>query len=345
MQIALSDANSATDPSDAPDVSVIVVSYATREMTIDCLQSIYDNSETASFELLVVDNASPDGSAEAIGRRFPDVKVIALDENIGFARANNLAAARAKGTRLLLLNPDTVILDHAIDRIVEFATLHPDAQIYGGRTVFEDGSINATACFARPTLWASLARVVGLASLIRGHRWFEPEAVDARRRAPEQHVDVVTGCFLLIDRDLWVELGGFDEQFFMYGEEVDLCLRARACGANPLASTDIRIIHHGGASQTVREDKLVRLFCGKARIIGKHWTQPSRWFGIRMIDGWALTRAMALMIISAVQSHGAKERQRTWMSVWRRRSEWRQAARDGACQGSTLGRADLRAKP
>ena len=143
-----------TDPSDDVDVTIIIISYNTREMTVECIQSILKQTSSIRYEVIVVDNASMDGSVEAIRARFSDVKLIPSLENLGFARANNLAAMHARGRRLLLLNPDTIILDHAIDRLHEFALSNPKCRIWGGRTVFADGSLNPASCWRRMTLWS-----------------------------------------------------------------------------------------------------------------------------------------------------------------------------------------------
>ena len=120
---------------EAPVLSILVVSYNTRDMTLECLRSVIAQTRTP-FELIVLDNASSDGSAEAIAVEFPDITLLAETRNHGFARANNIAAEHAKGEYLLLLNPDTIVLDGALDKLLTFARRAPDARIWGGRTVF-----------------------------------------------------------------------------------------------------------------------------------------------------------------------------------------------------------------
>src|SRR4051794_22392879 len=120
------------------DLSIIVVTHNTREMTIECIRSILAETNVVRYELIVFDSGSVDGSAEAIRERFPTVKLIASSQDVGFGRANTIAAKGAQGRRLLLINPDTVVLDHAIDRLNEFGDLTPECRIWGGRTVFAD---------------------------------------------------------------------------------------------------------------------------------------------------------------------------------------------------------------
>src|SRR5882672_8693044 len=198
------------------DLSIIIVSYNTREMTLNCLQSITAETHDITFEVLVVDNNSSDNSAKAISARFPCVKLTALSNNIGFARANNLAAKNAHGRRILLLNPDTVILDRAIDRLVAFANQTPSFRIWGGRTVYSDGSLNRSSCWRKMTLWNLACFAFCLTYFGRRSEILNSEAYGGWGRDTTRHVDIVTGCFLLIDRKLWDQLKGFDPAFFMY---------------------------------------------------------------------------------------------------------------------------------
>jgi hypothetical protein len=306
----------------APAVSVIVVSYNTREMTLDCLRSVHAETRRHRFELIVIDNASTDGSAEAIAAEFPHLHLTASGENHGFAVANNLAAARARGEWLLLLNPDTVVRDGAIDTLLEFATQHAEAAIFGGRTLFADGSLNPTSCWARPTLWSSLACAVGLTSLFRGSRLFDPEAMGDWRRDSVRKVDIVTGCFFLLRKRVWDRLGGFDPQFFMYGEEADLCLRAAREGLVCLVCPQAEIIHFGGASETVRAGKMIRLFRARSQLYARHWNPVAAWLGTRMLDLWALVRLLAFTVGRIFRLTGS-ENLEIWREIWKNRQAWR----------------------
>ncbi|MFO0982799.1 MAG: glycosyltransferase family 2 protein [Planctomycetota bacterium] len=297
-------------------VSILVISYNTCELTRACLRSVLEQTRDLSFEVIVVDNASSDGSADMIATEFPAVLLVRATDNLGFARANNLAAARATGKYLLLLNPDTVVLDGAVQKLVRFAEEHPAAGIVGGRTLFADGSLNPSSCWARQTPWSLFCRGVGLTSLLRGHPWFDPESYGGWQRDSVREVDIVTGCLLLISRELWDRLGGFDARFFMYGEDADLCLRGKAIGCKPMITPAATIIHHGGASEPVRTDKLVRLLRAKAQLIKHHWRPAPARFGIGMLFLWALSRAIACRLL------GRRPGAETWGSVWRRRREW-----------------------
>lgn len=299
-----------------PKVSIIVVSYNTREMTLECLRSV--RSETSvPYEVIVVDNTSSDGSAEAIAEEFPDITLLAETENHGFALANNMAAPLCKGEYLLLLNPDTIVLDGAIDKVLAFAETHPEAGIWGGKTLYGDHSLNPTNAWGRMTLWSVTSQALGLTSLFRQSALFNPEGLPGWNRDTEASVDIVTGCFFLIKRAFWEDLGGFDSLFFMYGEEADLCLRARARGARPRITPTARIVHYAGASEKVRSDKMVRLLRGKMTLIRQHfpkWQQPVAKFIFRL---WPLSRTLGLHIL------GRAEGAQVWGEIWNRRAEWK----------------------
>ena len=306
---------------DSPNVSIIVVSYNTRDLTLACLRSVFAETRRHTFEFIVVDNASTDGSAEAIRREFPDIRVVASKENLGFAGGNNLAAAETRGEWLLLLNPDTVVLDGAIDTLLDFASRRGEAAIFGGRTLFSDGSLNPTSCWARATLWSSFTAAIGLTAAFRGSRLFDPEAMGDWHRDTARKVDIVTGCFFLLRKSDWECLGGFDERFHVYGEETDLCLRAAQLGLNCMICPDARIVHYGGASEKARAGKMVRLFRAKSQLYSKHWSGSAAWLGTRTLDLWALVRVIAFAGGELLGIADGESLQ-TWLEVWRNRQSW-----------------------
>jgi len=316
--------------STAPDVSIVVVSYNTKELTLSCIDSIQRTAGDVSYELLVVDNASQDGSAAAIAQRFPGLSLLELPENAGFARANNLAARRARGRWLLLLNPDTRMLAGSLRALLDFAAARPRDGIFGGRTLFDDGSLNPTSCWRRPTAWSQFCMGSGLSSLFRRHPWFDPESMGSWARDTEREVDIVSGCLFLIRRELWDSLGGFDAGFFMYGEDFDLCLRARRAGARCRICPQAVVVHFGGASERVRSQKMVSLFRTRARLYGKHASGPLSRFGVAMLDLWAFSRMSAFWILRRSGQERARHSHAAWREVWARRAEWHRERGEGA---------------
>jgi GT2 family glycosyltransferase len=317
--------DSSTDsstPDTAPEVSIVVVSYNTKELTLACLRSVTAET-TVPHEVIVIDNDSSDGSASAIAGEFPDATLIRESFNHGFAVANNIAIERARGHFVLLLNPDTVVLDAAIDRIVEFAHHRPSARIWGGRTVFADGSLNASNCWRRMTVWTLFCRMAGLDNRFLRSAIFNREAYGGWDRGTERAVDIVSGCFLLIERSVWDQLAGFDPTFVMYGEEVDLCLRARTLGANPRITPAATIVHHGGASERVRSDKYVRILTAKSTLIRRYMAGGRRLVALGLLRLWPLTRLIATRTVGlVVRSNGVRPQTEDWADVWSRRSEW-----------------------
>ncbi len=306
-----------------PTVTIIVVSFNTRELTCACLRSITADTRDTALEIIVVDNASHDGSAETIASDFPHVRLIALDENVGFGRANNIAAKQANGEFILLLNSDTFVRGRAIDRLISFARCCPHAGIWGGRTLFGDGRLNPSSCWARMTVWNQFCRASGLAVVFKGREVFNGETYGGWKRDTARDVDIVSGCFLLIKRQTWNALGGFDPAFFMYGEDADLCLRARATGFRPMITPDAEIVHHGGASDTVRADKLVKLLTAKTMLTRRHMS-PARGALARLfLSAWPLSRLLAHAMAGILLGGTHRERAAIWQQVWLRRSQWR----------------------
>jgi len=324
------------------DVSILIVSYNTRDMTLAALDSIAAETLGLTYEIIVVDNASTDGSAAAIAAHPAKPKLITLQENIGFGRANNLAAENARGYYILLLNPDTLILDNAIGKLVAFAQENRRAMIWGGRTVFADGTLNPSSCWRRMTPWNLFCRFSGLSSLFPASEFFNGEAYGAWQRDRVRHVDIVSGCFLLIPRSIWLALGGFDPLYFMYGEEADLCLRARRLGAHPLLTPEATIIHFGGASERARAAKMVKLIAAKMTLIKRHWNALLRPLGRLLLAAWPLTRALGFKLAARLTGKPhLTEAAGIWREVWLRRSEWW----NGYHRRPTIEEEDLAAVP
>jgi N-acetylglucosaminyl-diphospho-decaprenol L-rhamnosyltransferase len=305
------------------DLSILVVSYNTRAMTAAALDSVLSQTRLTRYEIIAVDNASADGSAAMLADHPAEPYVMALTENIGFARANTLAAKSARGRYLLLLNPDTVILDGAIDKLMTFAREKPDARIWGGRTLFGDGRPNPSSCWGQMTLWNLFCRATGLTGLFAGSELFNGEAYGGWTCDTVRNVDIVSGCFFLIEKELWDGLGGFDPLFFMYGEEADLCLRARAFSAKPAVTPEATIIHYGGASERARSDKMVRLLAAKASLISRHLSPLTAPLGRALHAAWPLSRAIALTLHAALTGCSTSAASaKVWREIWARRAEW-----------------------
>jgi GT2 family glycosyltransferase len=304
-----------------PTVSIMLVNWNTRELTLACLRSVYAQTLDVSFEVIVVDNGSHDGSAEAIAREFPNVVLMAESENHGFAKATNISVERAQGRYVLLLNTDTVVLDRAIDRLIAFAAANPAARIWGGRTVFEDGSLNPDSCWGRITPWSVFCMATGLAKLFKGSEMFNPECYGRWQRDHQRHVDIVQGSFLLIEREFWNDLGGFDLAFFMFGEEADLAARARAKGARPLINPHATIIHYGGRSTQQFAKRIIYVIGGRVGLIKRHFGPLSRPLGVGLTVFWVWWRAACYGVLAQFSPRFAGSA-REWGSAWKQRQLW-----------------------
>ncbi|WP_321992046.1 glycosyltransferase family 2 protein [Marispirochaeta aestuarii] len=303
------------------DASIIIVSYNTAELTCAAISSVYEQTCISKYEVIVIDNDSIDGSADRISKEFPDCRLFRIDSNIGFAAANNLAAEQARGRYILLLNPDTLVLEGAIDKIIAFADNNPEYGVYGGSTFFGDMSRNPTAGWNMTTMWSLFSTAIGFSSIFRNSSFFNPESLAWWDWTEPRTIDIVTGCFFLIRTDLWNQLGGFDLQFYMYGEDADLCLRVKEVGKRCVLYPGACIIHYGGASETVRSDKMTRLLKAKIQLFQKHWSPLKATYAKLMLKLWSLSRACAFRTLYRNRPN-AKDSFEAWREIWRRRLEW-----------------------
>jgi hypothetical protein len=220
-------------------LSVIIVSWNTRDQLCDCLDSIFCGRPDFELDVIVVDNASDDGSREMVRREFPRVRLIENKENAGFAAACNRGADSAAGRFLLFLNPDTLVQPGTLAGALAFMEGHPEAGIMGCRTLNPDGSLQASA-FAFPTPLRAFAVVTGLNRFLKLSSFTDHSVLSTP--------DYVQGSFLMIGKKLFDDCGRFDDRFFLYAEEVDLCLRVRAAGFKTYYFPGVAITHRGGGS-------------------------------------------------------------------------------------------------
>lgn len=232
-------------------LSIVILCWNDRKVIADCLHSIYATTHATEFEVIVSDNGSRDGSIDFIRENYPQVQVIENGRNLRFAKANNVGIQVARGEYVLILNPDTIIHDSALDRMVMFADKHPEAGAFGCRVLNADGSYQVSA---RP--FASLRGEWIVAFYLRwlGHLWdwFTADMYPGWKGETERRVDWITGCFMLMRREVLGQLGGFDEQFFYYYEDMDLCRRIWRMGYPIIYVTDASITHLKGQSTNQR---------------------------------------------------------------------------------------------
>ncbi|WP_370293001.1 glycosyltransferase family 2 protein [Thalassolituus sp.] len=253
-----------------PELSIILVSYNTKEHTLKALSSVYEQTVDTNFEVILVDNDSKDGSLEAVQEAFPQVQSFGSGGNLGFAGGVHFGVDRSKGDLILLLNPDTLVLDGAIDKLVQFSRERPDAGIWGGVTLNNDLSLNTQHAWARHDLGTLLSSALGLSKIFSKSCLFNKANYGCWNRDTVKEVDILSGCFFLTTRALWNKLGGLDTSFFMYAEEADYCLKAKKLGYQPTVTPDARLIHHGGISHANLAAKEIKLLRGKVELIKRH---------------------------------------------------------------------------
>jgi GT2 family glycosyltransferase len=301
------------------DVAIVIVSYNSEEFIGACLESVISGRKDVRQQIIVVDNDSRDGTAQFISDRFPEVELLLPGSNLGFAAGVNFGASHADAEFVLLLNPDTVILGHAVDSIVEFARQHPGHGLYGGRTLRPDGSLEPSSCWGEPTLWSMAMFAFGLTTLAPRNRWLDPESLGDWQRDSVREVGVITGCYLLTPKAVWDELGGMDERYFMYGEDVDFAMRARRAGYRPVICPGAELIHEVGQCSDTPVHKTLLLYRGKASLVRTHWRGPARWLGLFFLAAGTGLRAGLSAIVKRRRNGDVAGR---WQTLWRERATW-----------------------
>lgn len=232
-------------------VSIILVNYNGAEVVLNCLRSLFQFLHSIPYEIIVVDNASTDGSTALIAEKFPTIQLIRQDENYGFGTGNNTGARQAKGEFLFFLNTDTLLTSDVLSHLVVLMETHPQVGIIGTKLLNSD-----------ETLQLSVAAEISIAGEYQTLKQLKQYTAPNKRVAIEQGfaraqtVDIVIGAAFFMRRSLFEALGGFDETFFMYFEESDLCQRSRDRGWQVLYTPDVAIIHLGGYSVGKESDRM-----------------------------------------------------------------------------------------
>lgn len=252
-------------------LSIIIVSWNVRDAVCGCIESIRKNVfDNKAYEIIVVDNASGDGTVESIRQNYPEVIVIANKTNAGFGSANNQGVKAAKGEYIFILNPDTLVLAGALERLLAYMDSHPDVAICGPKILNEDGTVQRSVRNFQ-TWHAAFNRYtpLGLFGIFKQDlaEWkYKGFNYNAEADAPQ-----LMGAALFMRRQVFMNMGGFDELFFMYYEEVDLCLRVKNQGLRCVYYPDSSIMHAGGRSSSqVPAKKQFMLMQSLIRYLKKH---------------------------------------------------------------------------
>jgi len=201
------------------DITIIIVNYNVKEFVKNLLYSLHKALENYSSEIIVVDNASSDGSVEDIKEKFSYVNVIANDENVGFGKANNQGLEIAKGKYIVFLNPDTIVREDTFSKLIKFIKSNPDAGMATCKVLNPDGTLQLACRRGFPGPWTSFTKIVGLSKLFPKSKLFSKYNLTYLDENKINEVDAISGSFMMFTREVYEKVGGFDPQFFMYGED------------------------------------------------------------------------------------------------------------------------------
>jgi len=275
------------------NLSIIIVNWNTRDILAQCLSSIYLYPPEGTFEIWVVDNASDDSSIEMLKSNFPEVRLIENTQNVGFAHANNQAIRAGDGEYVLLLNPDTKVSAGMFNALLNFLRAHPDVGAVGPKTLNPDGSLQ-TSCYPFPTLLREFWRLLHFDKL-KPYGTYSMQRWDT---ITSREVDVLLGACLLISKDVLDEIGLFDENYFMYTEEVDLCYRIRQSGKHNYWVPQASIIHHGGQStKQAATAMFLQLYKSKLQFFRKHYGKIAGFLYKFILFFTALPRLLLIFLV------------------------------------------------
>ena len=230
------------------ELSIIIVNYNVKEFLKNLLNSLKKAVSEIPTEIIVIDNASTDGSVEEIRLKFPDVKLIANEKNVGFGAANNQGFKIAKGNIFVLINPDTIVKENTFEKLIDFFKSKPDAGIVGCKVLNPDGTLQLACRRSFPGPWTSFTKVTGLSKLFPNSKLFARYNLTYLDENKINEVDAISGAFMMIKNEVYQKVGGFDNQFFMYGEDLDLCYRIQSAGYKVYYVPTTEIIHYKGES-------------------------------------------------------------------------------------------------
>lgn len=310
--------------SDRPELSIIIVNWKSKDFLRRCLETIRETSSGMRLEIIVVDNASFDGSDALVRDEFPQVRFFQSEKNLGFSGANNLGFELSTGRNLLFLNPDTEVLGTAIGRLVSALEEAPQRGVVGPKLLNSDLTLQTTCVQAFPSILNQVLDAEWLRE--RYPRWgiYGTRAIVEEQPGPVP-VDMVSGACLMIRRDLFAEVQEFSTDYFMYSEDVDLCYKARRAGKTVSYVSEARVIHHGGKSSganPISNFATVMMRQSRLRYFRK-WRGPAYARAYQLAMALVAAGRMMLLGTALLAPVGASRRKRLgyslakWVSVLR----------------------------
>jgi GT2 family glycosyltransferase len=248
-------------------VSVIIVSWNAQDYLMQCLSSLTSEVCRYPMEIIVVDNASSDGSPDCVASKYPDVRLIRNTENFGFAKANNIGVSVSTGKYLCFVNSDVKVLPDCITRLVEYCEEHPAVGMVGPKIIGGDGHLQRS-CRGFPNVWNMFCRALALDSIFKNCKLFTGYSLYYWPQDSLREVDILTGCFWLIPRPALEQVGLLDEAFFIYGEDMDWCKRFWDKGWQVVFVPSAEAIHYGGGSSS---NAPIRFYIEKQKADLQYW--------------------------------------------------------------------------
>jgi len=256
-------------------LSIVIVTWNGKQYALECLESIRMMSSRHPVEVIVVDNASTDGTPDAISALYPEVRLFRNEQNLGFARANNLGIAASKGDYVALVNSDVVVPPHCVDRMLDYLEQNPDIGLLGPRMLSPDGGLGQSVNRV-PTIWNFLCAALALHQIAPTSRRFGGYGMLGYSYDRTEDVEVLTGWFWMVPRRALEQVGGLDERFFMYGEDLDWSYRFHKCGWRVVFYADAEALHYGAASAAKEP---LRFYVEKTRANLQFFEKHYGWFG------------------------------------------------------------------
>ncbi len=284
-------------------LSIIIVNWNTLKLLDNCLNSITFSQTSFSTETIVVDNASTDGSVEIVKTKYPWIKLIKNKENVGFARANNQGFKESSGRHVMFLNSDTIVKPHAIDRVIEFMDSCPGADIAGPKLLNEDGSLQISA-FKLPTLFNSIGDLIfGFFNSPLSSRFTSKYG----RYDREIQVGWVSGACLVAKREAIEKIGGWDETFFMYSEDVVMGIKAKQYGLKTFFFPGAEVIHLRNKSSNIPQKRIMQIYESRIKLRREYFNGSSFLMYLLLIGLIAFGRAMIYSVKFLLQKSVGRE--------------------------------------
>lgn len=296
------------------NLTIIIVSWNAKEYLFKCLRSITQTVASKHFDIIVVDNASSDGSPQMVIEQYPQVKLVRNSINLGFAGANNMGIRASKGKYLALINSDVEIMDACLDNLYKYMETHPDIGMLGPQILDSKGAIQRS-CMGFPTLWNTFCRALTLDTMFPKIKLFGGNLMTYWPHNTVKDVDVINGCFWMVRRDALNQVGMLDERFFMYAEDKDWCKRFNSAGWRVVYYPEAKAKHYGGASSS---NSPIRFYLEMYRANMQYWKKHyscAAQIGFVLIS---ITHQVLRLLIESIQYAVRKARRKETLFKIRR---------------------------